>query len=209
MVDVGMTDGWHYEQPWAGGAIKLEASGAKELLQAVIDFRVNQKLSVAAVEEEVAAYIKVHSPANDRWRFAAAGGSLLAVVTPAKAHPKNLLERLQAWFKRITSPGEDIKLLLKTEAQQRLDTCAQCPHNVNWLSGCSPCNDDLERESLLLRRGVNLDKPKVLLRKKDWRHSACRLHGVELLSACCLPLDRLGVSRLPEAPAVCWMPIVS
>lgn len=189
-------DGWHYEQPLpAGGTQRIPPRGCAgndgELLKQVKQFRANIGVSLDNVEIDIAGYLKVHSPINDKYP-----GRTRSLNPPQrKARPiKPLIERIRDW--QLVMAPKQPRLLIEDDAKTRAGVCARCPQNIEWKTGCLPCCDEIIQRGRHLRQRVDYPYADSL--------RACRLHGFYLPAAVFVDIDKLGDPH-PDAPEVCWM----
>ena len=106
-----------------------------------------------------------------------------------------MVDRVIAWLERMTEGVSMDNIVLEPEARRRADLCISCPKNVRWKTGCSNCNDNIERLSAIVRMGRRMLKnPKL---------KACAVLGQELKAAVWLRRDRV-LSDNPALPGYCW-----
>lgn len=186
--------GWRYEQPLPqGGLQRIPPKGCAgtdgALVRQVEMFRVNNGIDVGDVASDVAEYIKVVSPMNNRFPGR-------RPVNQPEAQPKFRpgIERIKDWL--ITASQKAVRLLIEDDADARFTICSKCPHNVKWQTGCISCGEAVKH------RGQNLRQRAAY--KHDDQLGACKLHALYLPAAVFLDRDNLPEVN-PQAPEFCWL----
>lgn len=186
--------GWRYEQPFAGGVQRIPHQGCagtgENLVKLVTNFRASMMLDLGDVERDVAVYIKQVSPINNRFPRRETPPPKLEVRKGYRAP----IQRIGEWLLSIAPKRP--RLLIEDEALIRGAICASCKHNVKWMVGCLPCNEEVISRAQNLRQRPTC-KPVDSL-------GACRIHNFLLPAAVFVDNDYLP-ERHPEAPAACWV----
>jgi hypothetical protein len=168
----------------------LRADGYWKLVSNVRIFRVQAGIKVGAVEWEVAEYIKEVSPAN-----AAHPSRIYEQPEEGRPDYRPPIVRIAEWL-ILKGMVRDVRRVIKPDALERAEVCAQCPHNIQWKTSCKPCVEEVEY------RGQNLRSAPIF--EMDDKLGACRLHSVLLGAAVFLDIDELPPKQ-PDAPADCWL----
>lgn len=185
--------GWTFPQEYEGGTHVVEAGSGKELVEALLQFRIKAKLPIGDPEREVAMRIKELSPNNSR--FKGYKHKTKAELKPVSTHVP-LIERLRVTIAALIE--QKPRFVTEDEADARSEICRNCPQNVAWrIPSCAPCNAEVEYQGIVLRQ------------RHAYRHDGelkgCRLHNLYLPSAVFLDADALP-ERHEQAPPPCWIP---
>lgn len=179
---------WAYLQSFKNGSITIEAGDADALVSAVKLFRANAHIDLGNVEADIAAYIKTISPPNNKYPG--------KEYNPAVARPgsRPIIERLRDTI-LVIAPRKPVLLNIQ-EADERAAACLSCRHNVQWRSGCAPCNEEVDYRLRTLRKRASYHHDETL--------NACRLHDLPLAAAVFIERSDLPPAK-DEAPANCWL----
>jgi hypothetical protein len=184
--------GWKFPQRMADGTNQwLSADSADKLLEKVQIVRIENAMPIGDPARDIAEYIRVHSPANDAFRYGRPQGA------PQVTHVReivSLIERMKIWL--VGTAKRSVTLVREDDALSRGNICAQCPQNIRWETSCDSCNSDIVYRSNNLRQ-----RPKFSLDKKL---RGCRLHGFPCQSAIFIDRDNLP-PRHEKAPDACWI----
>ena len=172
----------------------IESDTFDNLVTAILNYRVTNKLEVGNVEGDVEAYICGRYP--NHCTPTGSGGTIEA--TPDEV-PKNLRERVSQWSaNRYASIGA-IEFVTQEEAQRRANICEGCPHNTNWRFGCPPCIAHADRDLIMLRQANSVPNQDKLM--------GCDICGHDNGTSNWMPLDKLQHAKKykEELPDFCWL----
>lgn len=141
--------GWHYPQLLSSGqSVRITSHSFEQLLSDMLDFR-SRHLELCngaakATPESVRADLKSYLCANFRQNCADSPSSsaITARVGIGITNYQRPIDRGADWLAKIghlQTTKIDPAL-----AGHRAQICAQCAQNVRWVSGCGPCNDNVE-----------------------------------------------------------------
>lgn len=188
-------DGWHYEQTMKdGGVQRIPPKGCAgddvQLVKQVKQFRAGAHIDLGEPEVDIAAYIKQHSPINDRYP----GRLRRPETAPRIRSIKPLIERVRDWL--LFLQPKQPRLLIEDDAKRRGRICANCPQNIEWKTGCLPCCDEIVQRGRHVRQRIDYPYADAL--------RGCRAHGFYLPTAVFIDRDALGDTGA-QAPEECWM----
>ena len=187
--------GWHFEQALSSGqSVRIAGGSFEQLIAALVEFRLRHSdLCGGAARADVG---NVRADIRDyycrNFRQNCAGG----YSPPAARGPVNQyvspINRAADWLVRIGNARlEHVDAAL---AAQRAYVCAQCPQNVQWQSGCTACNTNIQVRTQNAKGSAATPYDKNLL--------VCRCYGHANEVAVWLK-NTLSQSE-HEPPAHCW-----
>lgn len=188
IIEKVMPTGWHYMQ----GRFRINAEGHEELIQNVIEWRVQNGTPVGDVESDVESYICSHFPDQCHPEFRGIKKTIMQI--PPKANNR-FIDKLTQWGLSIKNLKESQDLVTDAEANRRGESCINCIHNVSWENQCKPCVANGLRLFTLIRK--NRDSA-------HWRKlSACNLFNHCNRTAIFLNKDLIPMND--AAPDHCWI----
>jgi hypothetical protein len=190
--------GWHFPQLLSSGqTVRITGFSFEQLLSNMLEFRLRHldlcggaaMARIEAVRADLKAYLCAHFKQN-------CADSSTAPVTRVGIGMTNYvspINKASDWLARIaTMPLEHVDAAL---AAQRAQTCAQCPHNVEYQTGCTSCNDNVLTRTQIAKGS--------LATPYDRRLFVCRIFGHHNEVAVWLKDTH---SQSPqEPPSICWM----
>lgn len=188
--------GWHFMQPMLHGQPdhQITSWDLEHLIQAVIDWRVDNGRPVGDVLAEVEAYICGYAP-HQCHNTPGASVVVSVAVTPDRTEVgQTFVDRMVQWLELQINELDRNAIVLEYEANRRAEICSRCPKNVRWLTSCGKCNDNVDRLSTIIRNGATLDRERRLM--------ACGILNHHNPTAVFLRLERVGSS--PDCPDNCW-----
>lgn len=166
-----------------GPAVKGES--LKEVVQKVVDYRINNNIPLGDPEQEVLYYYALH------WPY------MVEPVEPKRIPAAS--SRFGGWSKWIRKSwiNPPKKIITTKEAVGRWEVCATCPHNKRFDWKETNETAALTQRAFLLRRGI--DAPKDL--------GYCDLHMADLsvLTFLETPESFSEKSKDKEQPPKCWV----
>jgi hypothetical protein len=102
------------------------------------------------------------------------------------------INKASDWLARIsTMPLEHVDAAL---AAQRAQICASCPQNVQWQTGCGPCNDNVNVRTQIAKGSLATPYDRNLF--------VCRIFGTHNAVAVWLKDTFSNSDQKP--PPICW-----
>lgn len=189
-------DGWVYYQQIEGiEPMRIEGDGLDDLIRRVVQERLNRRIDVSNVAEEVEDAICERSSKSQ-----------------CRPKPKDLRPGAVVRVRKITPLGSRIydfidkihavngrPLVYDEIASRRADICRACPQNIAWHTSCAPCNSKIENILFMLRMGRETKSTRKIAGR------ACRALGICTRSAAFLDVEKMGLSFSGKAPAGCWV----
>jgi hypothetical protein len=156
---------WTYEQPFNGKLLPMTGNSKRELLQKIIDFRVNAELDPLTAGEDLNAYYKQQS-------------------APQQRQPDSLRARVTRWIgNRKFSQN---KFVDQEVAEARANMVIGCPYNkTDWADECVECTSKTKADSFSVRAGKGLPFG------SDSLLGACTVYGHDNKTAVWLDKDNL------------------
>lgn len=191
-----MPTGWHYMQPLpVGGTTRIDSHDCESLIQAIVDFRMNNMMPIGDPLADLEHYV------CDQWpTFChSVPGAIVNVqvnVGADRAAPQTFVDRMVLWMEQQTNDLGQHSLVLSGEAQRRADICKRCNLNMPWRTSCGTCNGNVDRVATMLRQGNELPN-------HDGHLKACRILAQENRTAVWMRRERLGHDA--SLPAHCWL----
>jgi hypothetical protein len=198
ITDLVMSGGWRFEQPLRSGQIvNIEGGSYHDLENRVLEFRLRQIDLVPPgtstreqVQSDLREYICAKSPNNCRKPV----GPNAPLASPSTSHYSfiNPFTRVSDWFSNLAY--RSLEFVDAAESNRRSNVCVHCPHNTEWRTPCSPCNDAVGKEAFKAQAGKRVQNENHL--------RFCRIFGHYLPTAVWLK-DTFSVAQ-HEKPSFCW-----
>lgn len=192
-----MPGGWHFPQIISNGlTVRITGFSFEQLLSNMLEFRLRHldlcggaaMARIEAVRADLKKYICAHYKQN----CADAASAPVARVGIGVTNYVTPINKASDWLGRIaTMPLEHVDAAL---AAQRAQTCATCPMNVPWQTGCTSCNDNVQVRTQMAKGS--------LATPYDRRLFVCRLFGHHNEVAVWLKDTRSESRQTP--PSICW-----
>lgn len=188
-----MKPGWAFptENPIAFGY------NHETLVQAVVNYRLANDIPLGDVEADVANDLC----ARQSFLCREEAVNMDETLELDKANARTPLERVRLASKLFAhNRGTGWKELeTKEAAEKRAAICENCPQNCPFaeLSSCSPCHDELTRQSTMISQGQRTSK------NPGW----CSAVLMDLRSGVFLPKEALErqLKRAEVTPSFCWL----
>lgn len=185
---------WHY--PERPGQEPIRAGSYSELVDALIQDRVDNQKTIGDPENDIRLYILKNFPDS-----ASSVPSNQAAI-PKETLSRNLRERVQSWLGvryALRAGGNDV-LVSQEEAERRAQICAKCPANKEVPNDCPPCRANNNRTGFLLRQG----------QQTETQVKFCEITGQCNSTASFLPEKMLKhrnryLGELKEKAPACWL----
>lgn len=185
--------GWHF--PIAPG-ITIQADSYEQLQQLVHDNRLRMGKPEGNIQYDINQYF------CRRWPHACLPEAEdIGYAVPAPAVPETPSRAVARFASTLVRnmPNGGYELVTQSQANDRSHTCAFCPRQQEWKTGCSACSQATARSLLELRRLRNSPDDALL--------KACQFTGGENQTQVHLPLTALQLTPaiLDALPANCWI----
>jgi hypothetical protein len=177
--------GWHYIQD--GVRVPPErADSFDDLLKRVLQFRINNRIPVGDVFNDVQNYI---CQFNNQCH-----GVYTGVGTPDPVQPQKprFIDRLIHWADDIRSKG--VALEDGQRYSDRVNVCKNCPRAKSWDGQCPACSSHLHQVLTLIKKGRSTHDATL----------GCDVHGFDCDTASMMSKTLLPVPE-HNAPDQCWM----
>jgi len=180
--------GFHYEDKVQ--RFRVEGSSYQSVAEAVLRYRLENKLPVGNPLKDVLDYVCTNWP-----HFCSDHNAPLPVGNGQPALSSRVATWISSLYRFVRSTTT--KFVTPEEANRRARICEQCPINKDWKTGCGSCLQAAVQLGYTFRAGRKVDNEKAL--------GACEVIGQENATAVwvdnLLPLAPEEQRRLPEK---CW-----
>lgn len=180
--------GFHYEDKVQ--RYRVEAHSYQSVAEAVLRYRVENKLPVGNPLKDVLDYVCANWP-----HFCSEHNP---PINGGNANP-SLASRVSVWMSSLYRAARTLggNFVGPDEAARRAAICAACPQNKEWKTGCGSCLQSAVQLGYTFRAGRSVANEKVL--------GACDITGQENATAVWV---KEVMPMLPEQhaslPAACW-----
>jgi hypothetical protein len=147
--------GWHYVHI-ENGQIQYRIPHVSELpsLNAVVDaithYRLENRLPVGDPQGDYENWLCSTHPRFCREHLFEANHISANLTAPAG---QRHVDRINGWANSLYAAVPKLKMVPMAEADQRAQTCLQCPLNVQWEGECPACVTSAQRLLLIIRQG--------------------------------------------------------
>lgn len=185
-----MPTGWHFMQD---GQTRIDAATFKDLAQAVLEWRLQNRVPVGNVALDVERFICSKYPAQCHpegfVQMRPRQGQPHAPTNPSKRS-----DALTKWALEMQKKPGIADQVPEQEANARAMTCIACKQNISWPRSCARCHDEVERLLTMLRGGRDVT---------HWRKlNICSATEQDCRSIVWLKKDLLRRDRVPSN---CWL----
>ncbi len=181
--------GFHYEDKIQH--FRVEGSSYQSVAEAVLRYRLENKLNVGNPLKDVLDYVctnwphfcSVHNPP----------------INGGNANP-SLASRVSVWMSGLYRAARTLpagNFVTQEEASRRAKICEKCPLNKDWKTGCGSCLQSAVQLGYTFRAGRSVPNEKAL--------GACEASGQENATAVWVKgLTPLSPDEYSKLPAPCW-----
>jgi hypothetical protein len=180
--------GWHYYQ----SDVKLEGYSLTNLYEVVQHYRAENHLPIGDVTGDVNSYICGNFPNNCH-----GVDSVVVTSVDAPNRQSELLNDITVWAKNILLSQKQIRLVSDELAEARALTCAQCPKNIKYRTGCYSCIAATDRLTASIRQGRDT-------------YSTKKIHGCSVMrhdNRAAVFFDKDHFDVTDSVPQNCWLKI--
>jgi hypothetical protein len=191
---VVMPGGWHKpEKDRLGRDMPqpIRADTYQKLIEAVIQFRVDNVIPIGDVRRDVNDYICSNFP---HMCHPVTGAVVQVSIDHHPTGTKTLTDNMIQWLDGAITNHSSEHLEMSLEAQRRAEICIKCRFNTQWNSSCGSCLEAVNRMSSIIRMGNDTPRGHKL--------KACQILQHENRSAVWLRRERINQSL--DLPAHCW-----
>ena len=189
--------GFIFDQVLGDGSLtRITGASLDNILDLVLKFRLVHGVLLAGVEatpEAVFADYNAQVCTKYPWLCSARRQTPVVIMPQSPvAGFEPMLTRMQRWIDtvRVGLPAfTDIQT-----ATNRAMICAQCPQNIDWMTNCGSCNQNLTSLSVQIRGARRLGIDQML--------KGCRAFGT--LQELAVWLESPGNEQKYPAPPICW-----
>lgn len=168
---VVMPGGWHKpEKDRLGQDLPepIRADTYKKLIEAVVQFRLDNSIPLGDVKAEVDEYICTTFP--HMCHYIENARVVITVGKPPPNRRPSLTDDIIQWFVRVLKDHSIDKLVTPDVAKQRAEICRKCKLNIRWNESCGSCVETINRSSALVRFGQDVPHGKELKGCQVLRH---------------------------------------
>lgn len=186
--------GWHFPVGPKQTAPVISAESLDRLEELVRQYRIDNSIKIGRPDIDIEKYICGNWP-----HYCIPVDQLTKPQLKEMQEPvtKPLIERVLQWVSNRYSLGGTFALVPQSEAIRRASICSQCPQNREWRTNCGPCNEQVERHSLLVRQNATTPFHRRLL--------GCSAAGHDNQTAIWLKPKQLQHRKHYPLPSNCWM----
>lgn len=139
-------DGYHFVDTSTGFAVRIDGSSYEDVAQKVLEHRMANNKAPGNPLQEVSDYV-----CNTHPHFCKETDPLPATSTPSTDRP-HISTRVATWLSSFIKYAQGDRGAHPYVAEQRAETCVNCPKNVPFSSGCGTCQDAISRLSFVWLR---------------------------------------------------------
>jgi hypothetical protein len=178
--------GFHFME----GEHRIESHSYQALADAVLQYRINNKLPVGNPLREVFDYV-----CNNHPHFCT------SPTLPNQGSKQTLASRVATWMAQLYQSSRSILIefafVEQGEADRRAAICAKCPLNEDWRQGCGSCRESTKQIGFTFRAGRKS--------KDEGGLMACSVTGQENATAVWLKAPpSLSPETHNQLPEHCW-----
>lgn len=178
--------GFHFME----GEHRIESHSYQALADAVLQYRVNNKLPVGNPLREVFDYV-----CNNHPHFCT------KPTLPIQGSKPTLASRVTTWIAHLYQSSRSLDIehafVEQPEADRRAAICAKCPLNEDWRQGCGSCRESAKQIGFTFRAGRKSKDEGALM--------ACSVIGQENATAVWLKgPPSLSPETHKQLPEHCW-----
>lgn len=178
--------GHHYYE----GDAKITGSTFADLVRNIESYRAENHYPIGDPETDATNYI------CGNWPNFCHGVDMVVVESINPPNPTaELLNDITTWAKNVLHSNHAVNLVSDELAEARAQTCAHCPHNRKWRSGCGSCIVAADRLSASIRHGRDTKTSKKL--------GGCGLMRHDNRSA--VFMDKEQINKTNNIPDNCWL----
>lgn len=180
--------GWHYYQ----SDVRLDGYSLDDLYRVVEHYRAENHLPIGDVRGDIDSYICGNFPKNCH-----GVDSVVVTSVTAPNRQSELLNDITTWAKNILLSQKQIRLVSDELAEARALTCAKCPKNIRYKSGCHSCIASTDRLTASIRQGRDTYSTKKINGCSVMRHD----------NRAAVFFDKEHFELTDSVPANCWLKI--
>lgn len=151
-----MPNGWHYPQ----GNFTVRADTFEDLVEALIQHRLNNKIPVGDVVVDIENYVCSKYPRSCH--------STMGNPVPLNVSPSKMIDSVMKYANEMY--GHSHEFVTDTEANRRAEICRNCACNIAWENACATCVGHAKRLLAVIRQNRDVSQHSKLHQCQVTKH---------------------------------------